>query len=420
MTAVLDEHTQFVDTAGSPVVGGNVYFGTAGADPKLNPISIFSDRALTVALANPQTTDALGRVTNKVWLDGKYSMRVTDSADVQIYQELDNGVDAASTAVVGLTSVAGANTITAVSGLSLTAYNDCQVFIFGTVSANTGAVTLNVDAVGAKAIVKNNDEPLENADFDADMKIEVIYNLANDNFEWANQKTGLDRDTTPQAAGPIDMNSHMDQWSKGADVASAAALPVLNDGNYFDVTGTTTITSIATFRIGTVIRLQFDGALTITHNAATLALLGSANITTVAGDVATFVQDGASLWRMVGLQREDGTSPFGPAFTSTGNTITSAGQLVLAHGLSAAPRRIFLYILCGTAELGYSIGDLLGPNNFEVNGSGNRGVSIVADATNITIRFGAATGSLSVLTKDTGLDNNITNTSWTLEVRAYP
>ncbi len=55
-------------------------------------------------------------------------------------------------------------------------------------------------------------------------------------------------------------------WTKGSDVASGAALSV-GAGNWFDVTGTTTITSIATVGIGTLIILHFDGALTLTHNA---------------------------------------------------------------------------------------------------------------------------------------------------------
>ena len=46
------------------------------------------------------------------------------------------------------------------------------------------------------------------------------------------------------ASGNIATNGSQSQWSKGADVASGSALPVLTDGNYFDVTGTTTITSI--------------------------------------------------------------------------------------------------------------------------------------------------------------------------------
>lgn len=97
-------------------------------------------------------------------------------------------------------------------------------------------------------------------------------------------------------------------WSKGADVASAAALPVLTDGNYFDVTGTTTVTSIDSLGVGTVIKLHFDGALILTHHATDLVLPGGANITTVAGDEAEFFEYASGDWRCTNYERFDGTS----------------------------------------------------------------------------------------------------------------
>jgi len=42
-------------------------------------------------------------------------------------------------------------------------------------------------------------------------------------------------DTSPQLGGTLDTNSKQIRESKGADVASASALPVLADGNYFFV-----------------------------------------------------------------------------------------------------------------------------------------------------------------------------------------
>jgi hypothetical protein len=65
---------------------------------------------------------------------------------------------------------------------------------------------------------------------------------------------------------------------KGTDVASATALTPTFDGNYFDVTGTTQIESIATSGVvGTKIKLHFDSALTIQHHATNLVLPGSAS-----------------------------------------------------------------------------------------------------------------------------------------------
>lgn len=98
------------------------------------------------------------------------------------------------------------------------------------------------------------------------------------------------------------------QWSKGADVASATALPLINDGNYPDVTGTTTITSFDSVGVGTVQKLHFDAALILTHNATDLVLPGGANITTAAGDEFTFVEYAAGDWRCTGYALANGKS----------------------------------------------------------------------------------------------------------------
>ena len=62
--------------------------------------------------------------------------------------------------------------------------------------------------------------------------------------------------------------------NKGADVASAASSFTLgSDGNYYDITGTTGIDSIAAQTVGKVVALQFDGTLTIT-DGGNLKLIG--------------------------------------------------------------------------------------------------------------------------------------------------
>lgn len=95
-------------------------------------------------------------------------------------------------------------------------------------------------------------------------------------------------------------------WAKGADVASANALTLGDDGNTFDITGTTAITSIATKGVGTVVKLHFDAALTLTHHATDLVLPGAANITTAAGDEAEFVEYATGDWRCTAYSKASG------------------------------------------------------------------------------------------------------------------
>lgn len=123
-------------------------------------------------------------------------------------------------------------------------------------------------------------------------------------------------DTSPQAGGDFDMNSHVMQWSKGTDVASASALTPAGNGNYYDVTGTTAITSIATTGlVGTVIKLHFDGTLTLTHHATDLILPGGANITTAAGDEAEFIEYASGDFRCTNYQRASGLPVVGSGTT---------------------------------------------------------------------------------------------------------
>jgi hypothetical protein len=81
----------------------------------------------------------------------------------------------------------------------------------------------------------------------------------------------------------------------GANIASAATLNLdAATGNRVHVTGTTTIIGVTLTRgPRTVI---FDGALTLTHNATTNKLPGAVNITTAAGDIATYESDGTTVY----------------------------------------------------------------------------------------------------------------------------
>ena len=135
-------------------------------------------------------------------------------------------------------------------------------------------------------------------------------------------------DTTPQLGGPLDTNGRMIQWSKGADVASATALNLGTDGNIFDVTGTTTITSISAETQAPFVILQFDGALVLTHHSSNLILPGGKNITTVAGDIAQFVQYASGQWMCVNYQRSVQPSRAGWERLDTATFSTTASYTI--------------------------------------------------------------------------------------------
>ncbi|HWT40969.1 MAG TPA: hypothetical protein VN081_06950 [Dongiaceae bacterium] len=63
------------------------------------------------------------------------------------------------------------------------------------------------------------------------------------------------------------------------------------------ISGTTTITAFDNVADGITRNVTFSGALALTHNATSLILPGTANITTAAGDCATFLSLGSGNWR---------------------------------------------------------------------------------------------------------------------------
>ena len=93
---------------------------------------------------------------------------------------------------------------------------------------------------------------------------------------------------------------------KGTDIASASPT-VTTTGNYFDVTGTTTIAAFVV-DANRQFFCQFAGVLQLTHNATDLDLPGEANITTAAGDVAEFFSTGSNDVHCVNYTKADGTA----------------------------------------------------------------------------------------------------------------
>lgn len=252
--------------------------------------------------------------------------------------------------------------------------------------------------------------------------------------------------------------------NQGADVVSAAALPVLTDGNYFDVTvgAVTVITSINTVGVGSVIKLHFDGAVTLTHHATDLILPGGADIITAVGDEAEFFEYATGDWRCTNYQKATASAAEGDiyyrdsdgdfqrlaigtagqalltnsgatapewaspveTYTSTAYTTYSAGTTLTAsaHSLSGAPDNMWAMAQCthASGDQGYAqndwvrLPDTCFPDGFA---SYTSGVGVYADATNI----GGITGSfsgMSVPHKTTGVMAAATAGRWSIYIKA--
>jgi hypothetical protein len=151
-----------------------------------------------------------------------------------------------------------------------------------------------------------------------------------------------------------------------------------------------------------------DSGTAASKNVGTSAL----NVVQLDGSAKIPAVDGSQLTNL--LLTED--------FTSSEQTITAAGSLTIAHSLSSTPELVQLHIINKTAELNYSIGDVL-----LINPAGNAigavsqdyGNSVVLDSTNINVRFGADTAVYEVLNKTTGVSATITPANWKLVIKAW-
>jgi uncharacterized cupin superfamily protein len=131
-------------------------------------------------------------------------------------------------------------------------------------------------------------------------------------------------------SGSVAMTSKPINEAQGTNIASATTTDIgAATGNYVKVTGTAAITGLGTVQAGTRRIVEFTGALTLTHNATSLILPTGANITTAAGDVATFVSEGSGNWRCAGYMRADGS----PLLVGAANSLAASGYQKLAGGL---------------------------------------------------------------------------------------
>jgi hypothetical protein len=115
-----------------------------------------------------------------------------------------------------------------------------------------------------------------------------------------------------------------------------------------------------------------------------------------------------------------GSGVFTEEYTSPNQTITSAGPLTLAHGLSSTPKLIQVYLECVTGEANYTSGEVVLINNHGSGlGASARGVSIAPQASNLKVRYGSAASVFSVLNETTGAVVDLTNGNWEMIIKAW-
>jgi len=255
-----------VDGNGTPYAAAKASFFETGTT---TPKNTYSNASLVSANANPVVADADGRFPDIYLIAGRYKVTLTTSADVAI-DTLDP--------VDGTSQLITASSAPGTTYPFLRYYNTTDGRVYRRNAANSGWI----------------DEGLVDELINAATVSEVLTG------------TSTAKAVTPDALAGL--------WQRGADIASASTISLpAGGGGVYNITGTTGITGISSAQGGRCIKVRFAGALTITHNGTSLILPGAANITTVAGDVAEFINEAAqdasgSNWRCFNYQRASGSS----------------------------------------------------------------------------------------------------------------
>jgi len=240
--------------------------------------------------------------------------------------------------------------------------------------------------------------------------------------------TGIVEYGSPAAGLPVyDTDPDNIQTSAWETGWAAAALSGTEIPTFQDFNG---IHFVATRQIGYLLQegiAEYDAGTeyhtnSIVKKSGTYELYGSI-INSNTGNALPSAVDNAN-WKYLGDLSDlvdINTAPIiSEEYESAGQTITAAGSLTLAHGLSSAPKIIQLYLKCLSTQANYAVDDEVLINNHASGlGSSSRGVLVVPDATNLNIRYGSAAATMSVLDKATGNTVDLTNTNWNLIVKAY-
>lgn len=285
-----------INTAGQPVVAGTVITATA-----FNALTA----DLATGLSTCITKDGQTTATANIPMGGNKLTGLgagTSASDSVRLSQVQGSISS-------LLNVSGIDTVAATASPLLTAYATGQMFWFVASGTNTGATTLNIDALGAKNITRGT-AALAAGDIINGAIVLVVYDGTQ--FQLLSITRSIQTSST---------------------IASAATTNIgaLN-AECISVSGTTTINAFDTATAGVYRVLKFDGILTLTYNATSMILPGSASITTAAGDTTGFRSLGSGNWRCEWYQRANGT-PVGVvaiANGGTGSTTASAARSALA------------------------------------------------------------------------------------------
>jgi hypothetical protein len=255
--------TFLINTAGQPVVSGTVISSTA-----FNALTADLATGLSTAITKDGQTTVTANIPMSTYKFTGLGVgsAATDSANLSQVQ---------STVTKLLTSVSGADTITAVGAPVVAAYAAGQMFYFVATGDNTGAVTLNIDALGAKAVTRDGSVALAAGDIKSGEVVVVVYDGTR--FQVVSQlnSAGDARFANVSIASSLyvgGVSTFVGNAGFSANVSIASALSV---GGVAAITGATTIGGNLTLNGGTANGVLYLNGSKVATSGTALAFDGT-------------------------------------------------------------------------------------------------------------------------------------------------
>ena len=165
---------QFFDSNGTPLVGGLLYVYTAGTT---TPATSWTTNSGASANTNPIVLNAAGRTPFEIWLNSgvtyKFALYTATGVLIGTYDNIPAIDD--PTVFNNLITVTGTNALIGTSVPPYTSYVAGMTLSFVPVNTNSGAVTLDLDGLGAKNVFVGSATALSSGDLVAGRIAQIQY-----------------------------------------------------------------------------------------------------------------------------------------------------------------------------------------------------------------------------------------------------
>jgi hypothetical protein len=366
--------TFLINTAGQPVVSGTTVSSTA-----FNALTADLATGLSTAITKDGQTTVTANIpmsTYKFTGLGAGSA-ATDSANLSQVQ---------STVTKLLTSVSGTDTITAVGAPVVAAYAAGQMFYFVAAGDNTGAVTLNIDSLGAKAVTRDGSVALAAGDIKSGEVVVVVYDGTR--FQVVSQlnSAGDARFANVSIASSLYVGGVATIVGNAGFSANVSITSALSVGGAATITGATTVGGALTLSGGTANGvLYLNGSKAATSGSA-LTFNGT-NLINTAGYVSAatnFRLSNASFYRVADQS---------PGGFVGGYNIKSDGSTGAQHDSTGSVAGFGVYLDALTWYAGGSAAaNTVAPERMRLTSAGNLGIGTSSPAQRLEV-FGASNGA---------------------------